>query len=75
MCTNAHGSDITLTLGTRESIWLRRVEPQRVVMLMNESLRSIGSPISSARLCRVEIGITISWRAAKKWMMKMKGAH
>ncbi len=40
MCMKAQGSEMTLTLGTRESIWPTRVEPQRAVMLSKVTRRS-----------------------------------
>ena len=43
--TKDHGSDMTLTLGTRASMQLSRVDPHRVVMLMKVISRSLGSPI------------------------------
>ena len=72
--TKDQGSDMTRTRGTLASMQLRRVEPQRVVMLMKVISRSVGSPTSSARRWKDESGMTTSCCAAKKWMMKMNGA-
>ena len=72
-CTRDHGSDMVRVFGVRDIIWLRRVEPQRPVMLTKVTLRCVGSPISAPSLLNEEWRMITSFLAIRNWVIKRNG--